>query len=68
MFISRPEHVSGPLPAVVHFHGGGMAIGSAADAAYRHLREALAATGLVAVGVEFRNSAGRLVCIPIRRG
>ncbi len=53
---------------MVHFHGGGMAIGSAADAAYRHLREALAATGLVAVGVEFRNSGGRLGVHPFPAG
>jgi acetyl esterase len=45
LFVSRPVTSSGLLPAVVHFHGGGMAIGSAADAAYRHLREALAASG-----------------------
>lgn len=68
LFISRPDAAVGPLPAVVHFHGGGMAIGSAADAAYRHLRESLAATGLVAVGVEFRNSAGRLGVHPYPAG
>lgn len=68
LFISRPLKAHGPLPAVVHFHGGAMAIGSAADAAYRHLRECLAATGLVAVGVEFRNSAGRLGAHPYPAG
>ncbi len=68
LFISRPDRVGGPLPAVVHFHGGGMAIGSAADAAYRHLRESLAATGLVVVGVEFRNSGGRLGVHPYPAG
>jgi len=68
LFVSRPLNSSGLLPAVVHFHGGGMAIGSAADAAYRHLREALAATGLVTVGVEFRNSGGRLGVHPFPAG
>jgi len=68
LFVSRPSSSSGLLPAVVHFHGGGMAIGSAADAAYRHLREALAATGLVTVGVEFRNSGGRLGAHPFPAG
>jgi acetyl esterase/lipase len=37
-----------------------MAIGSATDVAYARAREYLAATGLVVVGVEFRNSAGKL--------
>ncbi len=68
LFVSRPDRAEGPLPALVHLHGGGMAIGSAADAAYRHLRESLAATGLVVVGVEFRNSAGRLGVHPYPAG
>lgn len=68
LFISRPDHADGPLPAVVHFHGGAMAIASAADAAYRRLRESLAATGLVVVGVEFRNSGGRLGAHPYPAG
>jgi len=57
LFVSRPADTAGPLPGVLHLHGGGMAIGSAADLAYIRLREHLAATGLVVVGVEFRNSA-----------
>lgn len=68
LFVSRPDRAEGVLPAVVHFHGGGMAIASAADAAYRHLRESLASTGVVAVGVEFRNSAGRLGAHPYPAG
>lgn len=68
LFISRPDHAEGPLPALVHLHGGAMAIGSAADASYRHLREALAAAGLVTVGVEFRNSGGRLGAHPYPAG
>ncbi|WNG88443.1 alpha/beta hydrolase fold domain-containing protein [Mycobacterium sp. ITM-2016-00317] len=60
LHISRPADVTGPLPGVVHLHGGGMAIASAADLAYIRLREHLAATGVVVVGVEFRNSSGRL--------
>jgi acetyl esterase/lipase len=68
LFISRPDHADGPLPAVVHFHGGAMAIASAADAAYRRVRESLAATGLVVVGVEFRNSGGRLGAHPYPAG
>jgi len=37
-----------------------MAIGSATDVGYMRGREYLAATGLVVVGVEFRNSGGKL--------
>lgn len=60
LYISRPENTTGPLPAVVHLHGGGMAILAAGDLSYRLLREHLAAAGLVVVGVEFRNAAGKL--------
>jgi acetyl esterase len=37
-----------------------MAIANAADAMYSRIREYLAGTGLVVVGVEFRNSGGKL--------
>ena len=60
LFISRPTDADAALPCVVHLHGGGMAIGSASDSAYLRMREYLAATGLVVVGVEFRNSGGKL--------
>ena len=60
VYVSRPDDASAPLPGIVHLHGGGMAIASAADRAYVLLREHLAATGVVVVGVEFRNSAGKL--------
>jgi len=60
LYVSRPVAAGGPIPAVVHFHGGGMAIGSAAGLGYIRLREHLAATGLVVIGVEFRNSSVKL--------
>ena len=44
----------------MHFHGGGMAINSVTDPSYTRARENLAATGLVVIGVEFRNAGGRL--------
>lgn len=68
LFVSRPTDTSGALPAVVHLHGGGMAIGSAADPVYVGLREHLAATGLVVVGVEFRNSSAKLGAHPYPAG
>ena len=60
LYISRPDPGDGALPCVVHLHGGAMAFLSAADIGYMRGREYLAATGLVVVGVEFRNSAGKL--------
>ena len=60
LYISRPDEDDGPLPGVVHLHGGGMALGSAADVGYMKLREYLASTGVVVLGVEFRNSGGKL--------
>ncbi|MUL66611.1 alpha/beta hydrolase [Mycobacterium sp. CBMA 234] len=68
LYISRPTAVDGPLPALVHLHGGGMAICSAADIQYVRLRENLAAAGLVVVGVEFRNSGGELGPHPFPAG
>ncbi|WP_102141881.1 alpha/beta hydrolase [Mycobacterium hubeiense] len=68
LYISRPNEADGPLPAVVHLHGGAMAIASAADTGYVRWRENLAATGLVMVGVEFRNSAGKLGVHPYPAG
>jgi acetyl esterase/lipase len=68
LYVSRPADADGALPCVVHLHGGGMAISSATDRGYLGLREYLAATGLVVVGVEFRNSAGRLGPYPFPAG
>ncbi len=67
LYITRPAATE-PLPAVVHLHGGGMAINTAADLCYTRLREYLAATGLVVVGVEFRNSSATLGPYPYPAG
>lgn len=45
-----------------------MAMMSATDPGYRFLRNQLAQMGMVVVGVEFRNSAGRLGCFPFPTG
>ena len=45
-----------------------MVIGAAADPNYRRWRDELAAAGLVAVGVEFRNGAGKLGNHPFPAG
>ena len=60
LYISRPSGMTAVAPCIFHIHGGGMAFGSATDIGYVRWRDNLAATGLVVVGVEFRNSAGKL--------
>ena len=68
LYVSRPDASGGALPCVVHLHGGAMAFLSAADTGYMRGREYLAATGLVVVGVEFRNSGGKLGPYPYPAG
>lgn len=58
LYISRPVGTKKNLPAVLHLHGGGMALLTAADPNYVHWRQTLAAKGLVVIGVEFRNIGG----------
>ena len=60
LHIHRPAITVGDVPAVLHIHGGGMAILSTAGPIYARWRDGLAATGMVAIGVEFRNSTGAL--------
>jgi acetyl esterase len=59
LFIHRPTNLAGRLPGVLHLHGGGMVMMEAAGAGYVRWRDELAAAGLVVVGVEFRNGAGK---------
>ncbi|HWF53298.1 MAG TPA: hypothetical protein VG223_01660, partial [Solirubrobacteraceae bacterium] len=50
VFVHRPSRHAGPLPVVVHLHGGAMSMLRAADPVYARWRDELAATGLVVVG------------------
>jgi acetyl esterase/lipase len=59
LYVHRPTGASGPLPCIVHTHGGGMVILRADGEGYKRWRDELAATGLVVVGVEFRNGGGQ---------
>ena len=68
LYIHRPDGATGPLPCVVHTHGGGMAILKASNPNYVKWRDDLAATGLVVIGVEFRNAAGALGSHPFPAG
>jgi acetyl esterase/lipase len=68
LHVHRPTSVSGPVPCVIHFHGGGMVIMSAEDPGFERWRNSLADRGVVCVGVEFRNGGGRLGTHPFPAG
>lgn len=68
LYIHRPEIAVGNVPAVLHMHGGGMAILSTAGPIYQRWRDGIASTGLIVIGVEFRNSAGSLGNHPFPAG
>lgn len=68
LYVHRPVDASGPVPGILHLHGGGMTLLTAADPAYARWRDELAAAGLVVVGVEFRNAGGVLGPHPFPAG
>jgi acetyl esterase len=68
LYVDRPAGTTGPLPGLLHLHGGGMAIMRAADGTAAGWRALLAERGCVVVGVEFRNSAGVLGPHPFPAG
>ena len=68
LYVHVPTEVDGPVPAIVHTHGGGMAIMEASSAGYVRWRDELAAAGLIVIGVEFRNAAGKLGPHPFPAG
>lgn len=68
LYITKPVDASEDMPGILHLHGGGMAIMTADDANYIYWRHKLASKGLVVVGVEFRNTAGKLGNHPFPAG
>lgn len=68
LYIHRPAGESGELPGVLQIHGGGQTILRTAGPMYSYWRDRLAATGMVAVGVEFRNGGGALGPHPFPAG
>ena len=68
LYVSRPAGATGPLPGILHIHGGGMVILRGSGPVYARFRDELAATGLVVVGVEYRNGAGVLGPHPFPAG
>jgi len=68
LYMHRPEGATGPLPGLLHLHGGGMTILEASGSGYQRWRDTLAATGMVVCGVEFRNASGKLGPHPFPAG
>ncbi len=68
LYVDRPIGSPGPLPGLLHLHGGGMAILRAGGQSALTWRALLAGQGCVVVGVEFRNSAGVLGPHPFPAG
>jgi acetyl esterase/lipase len=68
LYIHKPKNASGSLACVYHIHGGGMVMLEAAGPSYVRWRDELAGSGLVVVGVEFRNGGGKLGNHPFPAG
>ncbi len=68
LYIHRPVGISAAMPCVYHMHGGGMVILQAKMPIYEHWRDCLSSSGMVVVGVEFRNGAGVLGNHPFPAG
>ena len=60
LYIDTPTDAHVPAPCIVHTHGGGMVLMTAADPMFVRWRKSLAAAGMIVVGVEFRNGGGKL--------
>ncbi|NJN51155.1 MAG: alpha/beta hydrolase fold domain-containing protein [Gammaproteobacteria bacterium] len=68
LYIHRPKAVTGKVPCVVHTHGGGMVLMTAADPMFVRWRDSLADAGVLTIGVEFRNGGGKLGNHPFPAG
>lgn len=59
LHIYRPTETTETLPCVVYLHGGGMAILAVDNPVHDAWCRELAAAGMVAIAVDFRNAGGR---------
>jgi acetyl esterase len=53
LYLDRPKKSDGPIPCIVHFHGGGMSFSSANNPYTVRWRKSLAQQGALVIGVEF---------------
>ncbi len=68
LFIHQPANRDASLPCILHTHGGGMVLMTAADPGFVRWRDWLANMGMVVIGVEFRNGGGKLGNHPFPAG
>jgi len=68
LYVHAPTDTSKSGPCVVHTHGGGMVLMTAADPGFVRWRNDLASAGLRVIGVEFRNGGGKLGNHPFPAG
>ena len=68
LYVHTPKEAIEPGPCIVHTHGGGMVLMTAADPGFVRWRNDLAHAGLRVVGVEFRNGGGSLGNHPFPAG
>ena len=68
LFIHSPTDAAEHGPCIIHTHGGGMVLMTAADPMFVRWRNDLASAGLRVIGVEFRNGGGKLGNHPFPAG
>jgi acetyl esterase len=69
LYIAAPNSpAKAPRPCILHTHGGGMVLMTAADPGFVRWRSTIANEGIVVVGVEFRNGGGALGNHPFPAG
>ena len=68
LLIHKPVAQNGPVPYVIHLHGGGMVMMTTEEPGYIRWRDSLSDKGVVAIGVEFRNGGGELGTHPFPAG
>lgn len=68
LHLHTPAQANEPGPCIVHTHGGGMVLMTAADPSFERWRNELAQAGLRVIGVEFRNGGGKLGDYPFPAG
>lgn len=69
LYVHTPNTASdSPRPCILHIHGGGMVLMTAADPSFVRWRNTLAEQGFIVIGVEFRNGGGKLGNHPFPAG